>query len=53
VAPMLAEEPINEYVGWLLGILLAVRSTPSTIYDGVSCAVGHAFRLEKKESHAS
>jgi hypothetical protein len=49
---MWAEEPTNEFTGWLLGILLAVRSTPSTIYDGVSHAVGLAIRLKKEESNA-
>lgn len=50
--PMLAEEPTNEYVGWLLGILLAVRSSPSTVYDGVSYSIAYAVQLEKEESHA-
>jgi hypothetical protein len=49
---MLSEEPINAYVDWLLGVVLAVRSTPSTVYDGVSFAVAHAIRLEKEKINA-
>jgi len=52
VAPMLAEEPVGEFADWLLGIILAVRSNPSAIYDAVSFAVGHAVRLEREEGHA-
>ncbi len=52
VAPVLAEEPINEFADWLLSIVLAVRAKPYAIYDAVSHAVGHAVRLEKEAMNA-
>lgn len=45
--PRLAEEPINEYVAWVLGCLLAVRSDRSAIYDGVSFGFGRALAIRE------
>jgi hypothetical protein len=45
--PQLAEEPINEYVAWVLGCLLAVRSDRSAIYDGVSFGFGRALAMRE------
>jgi len=50
--PQLAEEPINEYVGWVLGCLLAVRSDRSAIYDGVSFAFGRALAIREGRHNA-
>jgi len=45
--PQLAEEPVNEYVAWVLGCLLAVRSDRSAIYDGVSFGFGRALAIRE------
>lgn len=45
--PQLAEEPINEYVAWVLGCLLAVRSDRASIYDGVSFGIGRALAIRE------
>jgi hypothetical protein len=50
--PRLAEEPINEFVGWVLGCLLAVRSDRSAIYDGVTFAFGQAVAIREGRQNA-
>jgi len=45
------EFPENEYAGWALGCLLALRSDRSALLDGVSFAYGRAVAIREGRHH--